>query len=186
MAAVVSLIMVAIAGGYLGHQRNQFVTALQQTRMQLAQQQQQYQAISSKMPSTPTTPANLKAAVDAAHALYAAPQPMNDFAVLSEVLAQYPPIVVTRLAWQSRDKVGADPVSVLIVDGEIRPFQGDYRAAMTYIDAFVDDLRHHPRIAQVDVITMPINRDPGLSIHQSAQALSTTATFRLKLRLRSS
>lgn len=185
MTAVASLTMAALAGGYLGYQRNQFIIALQQTRMQLAQQQQKYQTISLKMTNTPTTPSNLKAAVDAAHVLYAQPQPMHDFAVLSEVLAQHPSIVLTRLAWQSREKEDAHPASVLIVDGEIRPFQGDYRAAMTYMDTFVADLRHHPRIAQVDVIAMPINRDPTLSLHQSAQILSMTAAFRLKLRLRS-
>lgn len=185
LAAVTSMIMAAVAGGYLDTQRNQINMVLQQTHRQLAQLQQQFRSISLKMTSTPVPPANLKAAVELARALYAAPQPMNDFAVLSEVLAQHPSMALTRLAWQSREKSDAQPATVLVVDGEIRPFQGDYRAAMAYMDTFVADLRHHPKIAQVDVIAMPINRDPTLSLHQSAQSLSTTAAFRLKLRLRS-
>ena len=185
LAALASLIMAALAGGYLDYQRNQINMTLQQTHVQLAQLKQQYQSVSLKIPNTAVTPANLKAAVEVAHALYAAPRPMHDFAILSEVLTQHPSIALTRLAWQSREKTDIHPASVMSVDGEIRPFQGDYRTAMTYMDAFVADLRHHPRIAQVEVIAMPINRDPTLSLHQSAQTLSTIAAFRLKLRLRS-
>jgi hypothetical protein len=110
---------------------------------------------------------------------------MTDFEVLSDVLAQCPRIAVTRLSWQVQDiDRRQDGGPVLYIDGEVRPFRGDYRAAVTDIDSLAAGLRRHPRVAAVEVVSLPINRDPKLSLHQSAQAQLTNAAFKLKLVLR--
>lgn len=185
MAAAATLGVAVLVGGYLSYQRDQLAATVMQTRARLAQQQHRYQGILQQMPATPVAPADLKTAVEAARALYAAPQPLTDFAVLSDVLAQCPHIAVSRLSWQDRDADDAQGArQVLQIDGEVQPFQGDYRTAMADIDGFVAGLRRHPRIVEVDVISMPVNRDPKATLHQSMQALTQIAVFKLKLVLR--
>ncbi|WP_124948751.1 hypothetical protein [Sulfuriferula thiophila] len=185
LAAVASLLMGVIAGGYLTYQRDQLTTSAMQTHVWLKQQQNSYQHILAKMPAMPTTPANLKAAVDVAKTLSAAPQPVTDFAILSEVLTRDSRINITRLVWRERN-VGepGDAQQMLVVEGEALLSQGNYQLAMGEIDRFVADLQHHPRIAKVEVISMPVNRDPKLTLHQSIQAVASTAAFKLTLLLR--
>ncbi|MDR3390156.1 MAG: hypothetical protein P4L77_00335 [Sulfuriferula sp.] len=181
-AAAACLGMAVIAGGYLSWQREQIAASMMQTRVLLAQQQRRYQDISRKMPATPDAPANLKAAVEIADTLRAAPQPMTDFVILSEVLEHHPYIAVTGLGWQGPDADGQlSHRQTLSVDGEVRPFRGDYASAMNDIDRFVTALQQQSRIVKVDVISMPVNRDPKSTLHQSAQAPATTAAFKLKL-----
>lgn len=185
LAAVACLAAAGLAGGYLSYERDRLAATMLQTQAELGRQQLRYHQILAKMPVAPVAPVELKAAVEAAQALYRAPQPMTDFAVLSNALAQHPRIAVTRLSWQAQDMDRRqDGGQALYVDGEVRPFRGDYRAAMTDIDGLIAELRHYPRVAAVDVVSMPVNRDPKLSLHQSAQAPATSAEFKLKLVLR--
>ncbi|ARU32575.1 hypothetical protein CAP31_13330 [Sulfuriferula sp. AH1] len=185
MAAVACLAAAGLAGGYLSYQRDQLAATVQQTQSELGRQQQRYHEILAAMPATPVAPVELKTAVEAAQTLYSAPQPMTGFAVLSDALAQRPRIAVTRLSWQAQEvDRRRDGGQALYVDGEVHPFAGDYRAALTDIDGLVAELRRHPRVEAVDVISMPINRDPKLSLHQSTQTQMTRAAFKLKLVLR--
>lgn len=184
-AAVACLSAAGLSGGYLSYQRDQLAAAVLQTQAELGRQQQRYHQILARMPATPVAPIELKTVVETARALYNAPQPMTDFEVLSDVLAQCPRIAVTRLSWQVQDiDRRQDGGPVLYIDGEVRPFRGDYRAAVTDIDSLAAGLRRHPRVAAVEVVSLPINRDPKLSLHQSAQAQLTNAAFKLKLVLR--
>lgn len=185
LTAAASLLVGVIAGGYLTYQRDQFAASAMQTHGWLKQQQNSYQHILAKMPATPTSPANLKAAVDVARTLSAAPQPVTDFAILSEVLTRDSHITVTRLVWQERNvEEPGNAQRVLVIEGEALLSQGNYPLAMAAIDRFVADLRQHPRIARVEVMSMPVNRDPKLTLHQSAQAVASAAAFKLKLLLR--
>lgn len=185
MAAVASLVIAVFVGGFLSYQRDQLLATVMQTRAALAQQKQRYQDILQQMPVTPTAPFNLKGAVEVAKTLLAAPEPLADFAVVSEVLEDWPQISMTRLAWQSHAAdVQSAPGQILFVDGEIRPFQGDFVSAMNDIDGFVANLRKNPGVIKVDVISMPVNRDPKSTLHQAMQTVMATAAFKLKLLVR--
>ena len=184
-ATVISLGVAALMGGYLSYQRDQLTIAEMQTRAKIAQQQLHYQQIQQHMLATPVPPVELKAAVEAGRTLDAAPQPVAAYAVLSEVLMQSPHIAITSLTWQQSDVVRQQISGpILSVEGEVHPFEGDYRVAMQDIDQFVMKLRHHARIEKVDVISMPMNRDPASTLHQSAQTAMVPAAFKLKLWLR--
>ena len=184
-AAVGCLVVTAVVGGYLSYYRDQLTSSVVQSRTQLVQQQQRLQQALLQIPITPTAPANLKAAVEIADKLNASARPMPDFVVLSEILAHQPHITLTGLVWQHHNSdVQANTPSVLYVDGEVRPFQGNYRDAMADVNLFMAELRQHSRIEQVDAIHMPINRDPQSSLRLSAQEGAATATFKLKLLLK--
>ena len=47
------------------------------------------------------------------------------------------------------------------VQGEIRSFRGDYRAAIASIDALAQRLRQNPHVAEVRTIKMPLNVNPN-------------------------
>lgn len=185
MTAVATALIAVFAGGFLSFQRDQMLATVMQTRTMLAQQKQRYQDIEHKMPAAPTAPINLKNAVEAAKTLQAAPEPLTDFSVVSDQLAGWPQIALTRLAWVNHDvDTQQTNARLLYVDGEIRPFQGDFISAMNDIDGFIANLRKNPEVVKVDIISMPVNRDPKATLHQATKEVTESAPFKLKLLLR--
>jgi hypothetical protein len=75
-----------------------------------------------------------------------------------------------------------------LIEGEIRPFRGDYRGAINTINAFASRLADAPGVAEVRVVKLPLNVDPTLSLsgstQESAGQASGTADFRLLVVLR--
>jgi len=51
-----------------------------------------------------------------------------------------------------------------LIEGEIRPFRGDYRAAIETINAFAARLGKEPGVAEVRVVKLPLNVNPALSL----------------------
>ena len=51
-----------------------------------------------------------------------------------------------------------------LVEGEIRPFRGDYRAAIEAINLFANTLSQQPAVAEVKVVKLPLNINPGLTL----------------------
>ena len=75
-----------------------------------------------------------------------------------------------------------------MLEAEIRPFHGDYRAAMAGINRFADKLRHDAEVASASVIQMPLDVHSASAL--SGNTLDATskdsvrAEFKLKLVLR--
>ena len=73
------------------------------------------------------------------------------------------------------------------IDGEVRPFRGDYRAAIDTINAFADRLAKDPAVAEVRVIKLPLNVNPTLALSGTTLengAAIGSADFRLVIVLR--
>jgi hypothetical protein len=51
-----------------------------------------------------------------------------------------------------------------LIQGEIRPFRGDYRAAIDTINGFAERIEKDPSVAEVQVVKLPLNVNPTLQL----------------------
>ena len=73
-----------------------------------------------------------------------------------------------------------------IVAAEVLSYQGDHQAALRSIRAFTRRLAEDERVAQVDVIRLPLDLDPnaGLNGSTSTQQAAQSAPFAVAVVLR--
>ncbi len=74
------------------------------------------------------------------------------------------------------------------MDGEIKNFAGDYRAAQTSVEALAENLRKNKEVAQVTILTQPVNTSSHVSLQGSTLDDNTQqqepAQFQLRLFLK--
>ncbi len=158
--------------------------AARQTRILAAQ----YQEITRQFPQAPTSAENLKKTVEIAQRLQAtAHSPQKVMALLGRALERSPAIVIREFGWKygtaeipvegpagreasAPDRTPAAPglagqrKESALIDGEVRPFRGDYRSAIDTINAFAERLREEPEVAEARVMKLPLNVNPTLSL----------------------
>jgi hypothetical protein len=194
-AFAVLLIALAVSG-YLFTRQHEIEQQRLLTQDRIQQQAGLYRAVQQALPHTPTSPHNLQRVVETARALYAAPQPINDFARVSQALETTPDIAVLRLHWLDRDSADtispALPVSVkntapvsrvIYFEGEVAPFQGDYKVALSRIDHFIAALRSDPAVMDVQTLTLPINTDPATTLNETQLNSTSLPSARFKLKV---
>jgi len=164
-------------------------------------------------PRAPTSAENLKKAVEIAQRLRAAAHsPQKVMALLGRALEASPTIVIREFGWKfgvseiaspgsggreatplERVSTGPGPAGQrkesALIDGEVRPFRGDYRSAIDTINRFADRLREDPDVSEVKVMRLPLNVNPALAL--SGNTLDNpeqhgTAEFTLLLVLKAS
>ncbi|MCW5605444.1 MAG: hypothetical protein KIT18_12955, partial [Burkholderiales bacterium] len=74
-----------------------------------------------------------------------------------------------------------------LIEGEVRPFRGDYRGAIETINAFAGRVAADPAVAEVQVLKLPLNVNPTLQL--SGNTLDSgeqtgTADFRMLIVLK--
>ncbi|HEV7800626.1 MAG TPA: hypothetical protein VGP15_06080 [Burkholderiales bacterium] len=175
---------------------------------QIASQEIQYQQITRQFPPTPTTGDNLKRAVEVAKAVRdSARDPVPMMVVVSEALQPSPNVVIREFGWKyglTDIEKGSDNVATAAqpsvqqpapgapaparrqsayLSGEIRPFRGDYRAAIDSINGLAERLRRNPAVAEVRTTKMPLNVSPqaALSGNTLDATRSETATAQFDL-----
>lgn len=174
-----------------------------------AQISSRYLEITRQFPQAPTTAENLKTAVEIGQRLRETTHgPQKMMSLVSRALEASPGVVVREFGWKygttpiSTEGVrapGAAPAPVAapsagsaasrsesaLIDGEVRPFRGDYRSAIATINAFAGRLGAQPEVAEVRVVKLPLNVNPALSLSgntlDNPEQGSTTADFRLLL-----
>jgi hypothetical protein len=88
---------------------------------------------------------------------------------VSRALAYAPDIAINEIAWKDGRHLNA-PASPATQDenaaivGEVRPFTGDYRAAVSAIRAFADRLARDAAVREVRLTRLPLNADPSVAI----------------------
>ena len=190
----------AVNAGLIFYTRGQTEDAARAT----LQQQAQYQEATRQFPVAPTSAENLQRAVEIAQKIggtMRTPETMLD--VVSRTLDLNPAIVLKTLGWKygaadidsgteesaasSSIDVSSPPAGARhqsgVIEGEVRPFRGDYHAAIETIDRFVDTLSQQPEVAAVKVLHLPLNISPKLTLSgntaSSAREDAGKAEFKL-------
>jgi len=162
----------------------------QSARRQTQDLQAKYQEATRQFPAAPTTAENLRRAVEVSQKIGATtrtPEIMMD--LISQALDSNPAIVMRSLDWKydsAEFPAGRDANSTpssapvfapppvaqasgkrkesALIEGEVRPFRGDYRAAIDSINRFAESLAQQPNVGDVKVTKLPLNISPGLSL----------------------
>jgi hypothetical protein len=174
----------------------------------------QYQEVTRQFPQAPASAENLKKTVEIAQKLREATHsPQRMMALVSRAVEATPSVVVRELGWKygtseiqadtrarppgERTESAASPAGQparkesAVIEGEIRPFRGDYRSAIATITGFAGRIGQEPDVAEVRVIKLPLNVNPSLSLSGSTidnpeQSQNATADFKLLVVLKPS
>lgn len=172
---------------------------------------EQYKEITRTFPAAPTTSENLIKAVNTYQQIIKtvrSPRPFLN--IISRAIEPSPEIFLQEITWNYGNEqpdfentsastpAGAPQITAThaegrrqsgILAGEIRPFQGDYRAAIASINRVAERLARDPAVADVRVVKLPLNVNPELSLRGDTRDTldhSGTADFRILLTLKPS
>ena len=207
IVAAVSLVWGLMNAYQIYDLRAQQTLAVNQT----ADYQRRYQEVTRGFPAIPTSTDNLVLAVQTAERLRSTTRtPEAAMIAVSRALQQYPNVWLKSFGWKyavrdfeadsgARRADPAPPQGVpgpgaqssrrqtAYVEAEIRPFQGDYRAALDEINNFVETLKRETSIAEVQVVNLPLNVSPTTALTGSTSDIgprATSAPFRLQIRFK--
>lgn len=163
---------------------------IENTKRQTSELQTQYLAATREFPAAPTTADNLERAVEISKKIGGttrSPQLMME--LVGEALERNPAIHMKTFGWKyDRAEISADGAGVktaaspaaagasptpaandarkqsALVEGEVRPFRGDFRDAIDTIKRFADALSKRPEVAEVKVVKLPLDINPTLSL----------------------
>jgi hypothetical protein len=116
------------------------------------------------------------------------PGPARALALIGRALDTQPAISPQKLIW--RDSEFSTPSSPgerqIEMDAELRPFDGNYRAAMQRIESFKAQLRAQPGVLEVTLTSSPVNTDSAVALSGNTLPGNAPpqARFTLKLRYR--
>lgn len=159
----------------------------------------QYADAAKQFPATPVAAEHLRQAVEVADQIKKLGRTPETFMqTLSVVLGAFPQIELNRFDWRYAAASAAPGAAVDSspsawqqqgeIEAEIRPFNGDYRAALQLIERFAAGLRAQPAVAAVNITKLPLNLDPASTLsgstQDSASAQPGAAQFKLSITLR--
>lgn len=174
---------------------------------QVAQLRAQTLETARQFPAAPTSAENLQRAVEIAQKIGASTRsPETMMIIVSQALDHNPAIRLKNFDWKyqradieqqepgksARTLSGPGPAGGArrqsgLIEGEVRPFGGDYRAANESIARFVAALAQQPGVAEVRVVKAPLNVSPSLTLSGGTADSSATpgrAEFKLLLVLK--
>lgn len=179
--------------------------------MEIRNAEVRYQAVLGTMPSTIAKPQNMKSAVDIERMIAQnAPDPVTLFGIVSNALDRLPEIQINQMQWQVSEvagtatslapppppPAGADgaavpatligipkkPYQILIVEGQVEPFQHDYRTALESVRQFTVELAKNKQL-KLEVIQQPLDIRPTVKLDGKAGNEDDNAKARFILRL---
>jgi hypothetical protein len=166
----------------------------------------QYLEATRQFPQAPASAENLQKAVELAQRLRESTHtPQRVMAVVGRALEANPTIVIREFGWKygtanievdgggMRELAAPAPAPAAglapqrkesaLIDGEIRPFRGDYRSAIATINGMAARIAEEPDVAEVQVVKLPLNVNPALSLSgntaEAAEQQTVTAEFKL-------
>lgn len=160
------------------------------------QQEALYLQAARHFPPTPAAAADMEQTVQVAQQIQKirrGPKAMMD--AVSQALDANPSVTLERFRWRAGVAADKTPVPGIPapaaprsesaeVEAEIRPFLGDYRAAVKAIDMFADTLRKMPGVSQVEIAQLPLNINPDAALAGSTrEGGKSGATARFTLRV---
>jgi hypothetical protein len=215
--AIIVLGGLALAGVYLKESFDQAALA-EQAAKDTRVQEQLYNDVAKDFPTTPIPSNDLKLAVELKQSIAnEAKSPRRMMQHLSKAIEALPEIQINRLQWvltndtnlKDDDKTSAapllaqpsaaspqpsvvsDPTSlheVAFVNGEIKGFTGDYRAALESVNHLAERLKADNAVEQVVILQEPVNVSSYTSLQGSTAEERTAqlaaALFKLKIILK--
>jgi hypothetical protein len=159
-------------------------------KRQTADLQAQYLEATRQFPAAPASADNLQRAVEISQKIGATTRsPERMMELVSEALEQHPAIYMRLFGWRyDRLEISSDgaanksaPAAVAanapplppgadarkqsaLIEGEVRPFRGDYRAAIESIKAFAKTIAERAEVAEVKIVKLPLDINPTLSL----------------------
>jgi len=198
--AVMGVVWSLVSAVLIMRTDNQVADLNQQTR----DFQTRYQAVTERFPEAPASSEMLRDSVEAAKRINMLRQsPRSFLLVVGAALSDSPDIGLTRIEWihDSPDLLQSGPQAVdfspLLVNGigqfgiigaEVLSYQGDHQAALRNIRAFTRQLAADERVAEVEIVRLPLDLDPnaGLNGSTATRQATQTAPFEVLVVLRPS
>lgn len=173
-----------------------------------ANAQSQYKEITRTFPAASTSSDNLIKAVDVyRHVVKSIRSPQPFLQIVSRAIETSPEVFLQEIGWNYgsdlADPAGASaaarsakPVATTEAEGlrqsgtltgEIRPFQGDFRAAIASINRVAARLAQDPAVSEVKVVKLPLNVNPELPLSgdtRDAVDLPGSAAFKITILLK--
>jgi hypothetical protein len=191
-------------------------TLTQQSALATQHHEQLYQEVAKDFPATPIPANDLLLVAELEKAIAANTKlPARAMQILGDAVAASPEIEINRLNWilsNDEDPKDADNTAlggtstekrsaavpfvpdknflyeVVFLNGEIRRFTGNYRAALESVNRLVERLRANEQVAQVLVLQTPVNVSSYSNLQGSTTdertAQSTPALFKLRVILK--
>ncbi|MEZ0231215.1 MAG: hypothetical protein ACAH12_00115 [Methylophilaceae bacterium] len=214
--AMVCLGGLLFCGMYL-KQASDFVAETQQAAADTRIQEQRYNEVAKDFPSTPIPSADLELVVEAHQSIKPyIKTPNRMMAIVSSAMSGLPEIQINRLRWlqtndtnikdndasvtnQVTSDVAAATTSNFIPDptimyetgfinGELRNFTGDYRAALNSVNKLAEQLKANPAVVKVEILQAPVNVSSYTNLQGSTNdektSLQSAALFKLKIILK--
>lgn len=194
-SAVIVVLAVAWAGANL-MQKYWLGNEIGVLEAQTRDQQARYVEVTKTFPQAPASADSLEKAVKlAARIRQEGRTPERIMQVASHALEASPEIMLTRLSWKLGAEAGKGPETAQppaarsqaesgSLEGEIRPFYGDYRAAMASINKLIDKLKRDPEVAGVAVEQMPLNVHSASALSGNTMDAGNPETMRAEFKLR--
>ena len=195
-AVVVFGMLWSLANALLMFQSDREVTRLaEQTRGY----QTRYQAVTERFPEAPASSEVLRDSVEAANRIHLMRQTPHAFLfALGAAMDRSPNIGLSSIEWihgsPETVQTGPEPVDASeflvngigqfgIVGAEVLSYQGDHQAALRDIRRFTRELESDPRVAQVEIIRLPLDLDPnaGLNGSTASEQAEQAAPFEIAL-----
>ena len=186
-----------------------------ETQQLIAQTQHQeslYDEVARKFPEAPTSAENLLKAVEIAKKISENRRtPELMMKTVSLALDANPSITLNRLKWvhssqtsdpeEASSQQQAAPANLAdtanatsnkkwqigYIEGEIKPFSGDYRAAIQDINTFAASLKKNEAVADVAILQLPLNINSGSGLSGTTlekNTLAPSAKFKVKVLLK--
>ena len=165
----------------ISEQRDLLARTVQQT----TRAEQQYADITRQFPPAPASAAALSKVVQVAGVLHdKARTPERLMTIIARALDRSPTIALKALVWRygagipttadgAANTANATPAAVSggtgriesgLIECEVRPFAGDYRAAMAAIQALREQLARDPAVGEARIVKLPLDVDPALAL----------------------
>lgn len=168
-----------------------------------------YQMARERLPQTPVSPADLEIISGMADTLdkYKV-DPLPMLGAISQGMDQFPQIRLDEIQWVASadpntkisDSVGADPAQGVVgvsniesadtgyayyqiaaLNGQISPFDGNYRAALDLINRFAETLRTVDAVHDVSVVILPLDTSSEATLQGGSGAAPGAANFSIRI-----
>jgi len=199
-ASVMTVLAAALWVGSNLWQRSETELDTQRLRVATIAEDQKYEAVTRQFPKSPTSAMNLRKTVEIVDRIRTAGRtPENMLIAISHALENSPGIFLRSVTWKwgmpeaSESAPGGAPQArgarqQATIEAEIRPFKGDFRAAIASIDRFSGELSKQKDVSEVRILQLPINVSETSVLSgntaKETQVQAVTALFKLEILLK--